>query len=47
MDDIGVIMTPFGDVVTVILIINSLGSSTQGASHVDWFHKEARGNEKN
>ena len=23
MDDIGVVMTPFGDVVTVILVVNS------------------------
>ena len=32
MDDIGVIMTPFGDVVTVTLVVNSyvLRSLTQG-----------------
>ncbi len=40
MDDIGVVMTPFGDVVTVSLVANSyvvgfLGSSTQGEGHED------------
>ncbi len=41
MDDIGVVMTPFGDVVTVILVVNSY------VGHVDWFYKVARGNDKN
>ena len=36
MNDIGVIMTPFGDVVTVILVVNSYV-----------FYKVARGTEKN
>ena len=36
MDDIGVVMTPFGDFVTVILVVS-----------VDWFYKVARGNDKN
>ncbi len=38
MDDIGVVMTPFGDVVTVILVANSYvvdSSQTQGVGHVD------------
>ncbi len=40
MDDIGVVMTPFGDVVTVISVVNSyvfgfLRSLTQGVGHVD------------
>ncbi len=38
MDDIGVVMTPFGDVVTVILVVTShvfLRSLTQGVDHVD------------
>ncbi len=35
MDDIGVDMTPFGDVVTVILVVNSLRSLTQGVDQVD------------
>ncbi len=37
MDDIGVFMPPFGDVVTVILVANSyiFGASTQGVGHVD------------
>ena len=40
MDDTGAVMTPFGDVVTVILVVNSnvvrfLGFSTQGVGHVD------------
>ncbi len=49
MDDIGVVMTPFGYVVTVILVVNSyvLRSPTQGVGHVDWFYKVARGNDKN
>ncbi len=38
MDDIGVVMTPFGDVVTVSLVANS---------YVDWFYKVAKGNDKN
>ena len=36
MDDIGVVMTPFGDVVTVILVVNSYV-----------FYKVAMGNDKN
>ncbi len=36
MDDIGVVMTPFGDVVTVILVVNSYV-----------FCKVVRGNDKN
>ncbi len=36
MDDIRVVMTPFGDVVTVILVVNSYV-----------FYKVARGNDKN
>ncbi len=35
MDDIGVVMTPFGDVVTVILVVNSYEIETQGVDHVD------------
>ncbi len=35
MDDIGVVMTPFGDVVTVNLVVNS------------YVYKVARGNDKN
>ncbi len=35
MDDIGVVMTPFGDVVTVILVVNRYV-----------FYKVARGNDK-
>ncbi len=46
MDDIGVVMTPFGDVVTVILVVNSY-VLTQGVDHVDLFYKVARGNDKN
>ncbi len=36
MDDTGVVMTPFGDVVAVILVVNSyVGFSTQRVGHVD------------
>ncbi len=38
MDDTGVVMTPFGDVVTVILVVNIYVFglfSTQGVGHVD------------
>ena len=37
MYDIGVVMTPFGNVATL----------TQGVGHVDFFYKVARGNDKN
>ena len=48
MDDIGVVMTPFGDVVTVILVVNIyVFGLTQGVGHVDWIYKVARGNDKN
>ncbi len=33
MGDIGVAMTPFGDIETVILVDNSYLSSTQGVGH--------------
>ncbi len=46
MDDIGVVVTPFGDVVTVILVVNSYHQH-KGVGHVDWFYKVARGNDKN
>ncbi len=36
MDDIGVVMTPFGDIVTVILVTN-----------VNRFYKVAKENDKN
>ena len=42
MDDIWVVMTPFGDVVTVILVANSYV-----VDFVDWFYKVAKGNDKN
>ncbi len=42
MDDIGVVMTPFGDVVTVSLVANSYV-----VGHVDLFYKVAKGNDKN
>ncbi len=41
MDDIGVVMTPFGDIVSVILVV-----STQGGGYVDLYCKVARGNDK-
>ncbi len=43
MDDIGVVMTPFGEVVTVSLVANTY----VGVGHVDWFYKVAKGNDKN
>ncbi len=32
MDDIGVVMTPFGDIVTVILVVNSYAVWPKGYS---------------
>ena len=40
MDDIGVVMTPFGDVVPVSLVATSYVDE-------DWFYKVAKGNDKN